>query len=145
MFRLYSKGCEYAIRALAHVPAGRPPQRIGAKEICRKAGIPESFTRKVLQALVRGRFLRAVPGRGGGYALTRDPRHVSVRSVIEAVDGKDTFHRCIMGVASCDERKDCPLHPAWSQAKKRLLRELNAATVKDLSRLAERSPRGGSR
>ena len=70
MFRLYSKGCEYAIRAMLHMVPGEEPQWFQAKMVCKKAGIPESFTRKIFQALVGGGFLNASRGPGGGYIVT---------------------------------------------------------------------------
>ncbi|MCH7649769.1 MAG: Rrf2 family transcriptional regulator [Nitrospinae bacterium] len=91
MFRLYSKGCEYAIRALVHAAPKKKGERFKAKAICEKAGIPESFTRKVFRLLVHAGFLEALRGPGGGYALLEDPERISLLEIIKAVDGADTF------------------------------------------------------
>ena len=132
MFRLYSKGCEYAIRALAHVSQSPQNVRFQAKTICEKAGIPESFTRKVFQALVQADFLEAARGPGGGYALTKDPNVISLLEVIQAVDGEETFEGCIMGLEECNAEKPCPLHAVWTNAKGGLMNQLEARTLMDL-------------
>ncbi len=132
MFRLYSKGCEYAIRALMEVgPAGND-QRFQAKKICEKADIPESFTRKVFQALVQGGFLQAARGPGGGYVLTEAPSKISLLKVIEAVDGAETFDGCVLGLPECGTSTPCPLHPVWAEAKGDLLAQLSSKTLQDL-------------
>ncbi|OGX12060.1 MAG: hypothetical protein A2351_01805 [Omnitrophica bacterium RIFOXYB12_FULL_50_7] len=134
MFRLYSKACEYAIRAFLCLADQRNKSNLTAREVCRRARIPESYTRKVFQALVRGKYLGAVPGNGGGYRLLRKPDKVSILEIIQAVDGKYTFERCIMGVSRCSCRRPCLLHSTWEASKKSLLKELNAAHLEDLIR-----------
>lgn len=132
MFRLYSKGCEYALRALLHLSPSDGYSNVAVKTACRRAGIPESFTRKIFQALVKANFLKAVRGPGGGYALTRSPKRITLRSVIEAVDGETTFRRCVLGLPVCHDQYVCPLHPTWVNVKRRLLSELEATTLQDL-------------
>ena len=137
MFRLYSKGCEYAVRALAQL-APAQGGRFQAKTICEKADIPESFTRKVFQALVQTNFFDAVRGPGGGYALTKHPSEISLLEIIHAVDGIDTFSGCIMGLDECDSTKPCPLHTVWADAKSDLLAQLGSKTLQDLLDTMER-------
>jgi Rrf2 family protein len=132
MFNLYSKGCEYTFRALMHVVRGDGVERFQATDVCRKAGIPESFTRKIFQSLVQGGLLKAVRGPGGGYVLTEHPADISLLRIIRAVDGEDTFDRCIMGLPHCGGKRPCPLHEVWAEAKERLLERLEAKTLQDL-------------
>lgn len=132
MFRLYSKGCEYAIRALMVVAPTDSEKRFQAKKVCKKARIPESFTRKIFQDLVAAGFLEAVRGPGGGYSLVYSPAEISLLEIIEAVDGKDTFDHCIMGLPACQSTKPCPLHETWSKAKQELVERLESKTLEDL-------------
>lgn len=133
MFRLYSKGCEYAVRALVHVPPAAEQERFRAKDVCQKAGIPEAYTRKIFQALSNGGFLEAARGPGGGYKLTDDPKNISLLSIIFAIDGPTTFGNCIMGLPKCDEQKPCPLHYQWATAKAELMARLESQTLYDLA------------
>ncbi len=140
MFRLYSRGCEYAIRALMYIPPVGSNDRLTAKKVCKKAKIPESFTRKVFQALVNGGFLEAAPGPRGGYSLAHDPKEISLLEIIQAVDGADTFAACIMGLPECDAKKPCPLHDTWSKAKEELIRKLDSRTLEDLVKAEKLRP-----
>lgn len=134
MFKLYSKGCEYAIRALVFVADEGKDQtgRFQAAEICKRASIPEAYTRKVFQALVQGEFLSAHRGPGGGYSLTRHPTEISVLDVILAVDGEETFDHCVMGLPGCGGAHLCPLHHIWAEAKERMLTQLENSTLHDI-------------
>ena len=130
VFRLYSKGCEYALRAL--MCAG-PEGRFQAKDVCEQAGIPEPFTRKILQALVQGGFLRAVRGPGGGYELTSPPDEISLLAVINAIDGAETFDGCVMGLDECGDEHPCPFHTVWAEVKERMIEQLEAHSLQDLA------------
>ena len=138
MLKLYSKGCQYTLRALTFVVAEKDKARFQAKDICKRAGIPESFTRKVLQALVQGGFLQAHRGPGGGYSLTRRPEEITVLEVIQAVEGEDTFDHCILGFDECSGENPCPLHDLWLQSKTNLIENLSGTTLDELAELTLR-------
>ncbi|GMU91061.1 MAG: hypothetical protein AMXMBFR4_01190 [Candidatus Hydrogenedentota bacterium] len=132
MFKLYSKGCEYALRALSFAAMTNGEGRFKTREICEWTGIPESYARKMFLALVHRGLLRAIRGPGGGYALTRSPGRITLLDIIQAVDGKDTFDHCVMGLQICDSADPCPLHETWARAKERLLAQLRRRTLEDL-------------
>jgi Rrf2 family protein len=133
MFKLYSKGCQHAIRALAYAHLERDGARFQPKEVCRRIGIPEPFTRKVLQSLVQGGFLIAYRGPGGGYALARPAAEISLLDVIKAVEGEDTFDHCVMGLPQCGRDNPCPIHALWAQTKVKLLRDLDSKSLADIA------------
>lgn len=118
MLKLYSKGCQHTLRALLFLPSQPGLDKISAKKLCRRARIPEAYTRKILQALTQQGFLKAVSGPLGGYVLSRDPKTVSLFDVIKAVDGENIFQECVMGLPKCNCRHPCPIHATWLNANK---------------------------
>lgn len=132
MFKLYSKSCQYALRALVYAAAPETGGRVQAKDICEQAGVPESFTRKTLQSLVQTGFLAAQRGPGGGYTLSRPPQAISLMEVIKAIDGEDTFDYCVLGMAECSGEHPCPLHALWLKSKQPLMKNLCQTTLHDL-------------
>lgn len=135
MFKLYSKGCQYALRALAYAVLEMDVTRFQAKEVCERAGIPESFTRKVFQALVQGSLLRAHRGPGGGYSLVRPAEEISVLDVIHAVEGEDTFEHCVMGFPECNNKNPCPLHYLWLDTKASLTEHLANTNLREVAKV----------
>ena len=141
MFRLYSKGCEYAIRALQHFPA-EADSRVAFRELCRKARIPQHFGRKMFRTLVEKKILEAVTGPRGGYRFSRPPDSISLLDVIHAIDGDQALDICILGKTVCDPGRLCALHDTWVTAKQTLLPELKAHTLADLMRKGGGALRG---
>ena len=134
-----------------HVSRKNGAERFQAKDVCEKAGVPEAFTRKVFQALVQAGFFDAARGPGGGYVLTKESSDITLLEFIQAVDGKESFDHCIMGLPKCEVENPCPLHFAWASTKELMLERLAATTLRDLinleraravERVAEYSPPG---
>jgi Rrf2 family protein len=141
MFKLYSKSCQYALRALVYAGGPESGGRMQARDLCDKAGVPESFTRKVLQSLVQAGLLEAQRGPGGGYRLARDPDEIPLLEIIKSVDGPDTFDSCVLGFEECSGENPCPLHALWLKSKQPLLKRLDATTLKDLINTTQRRAR----
>lgn len=138
MFSLYSKKCEYVLSGLARLSCGSGEKRFRAVDFCREYDLPEPFTRKALQELVRVGILRAVQGPGGGYSFAKSPQKITVLEVIEAVEGKMRFDSCVMGFEECGARQPCGMHAMWIQLKEKILARLEQETLDSLMRVSSR-------
>lgn len=132
MFRLYSKRCEHAIRALTHLRRDNGAKRFKAKTLCRRAHVPESSTRKVFQELASEGFLEAMRGPGGGYELIQEPCDVTLLDIIKAVEGDAIYADCVLGLRECNASMPCPLHHVWLEARANLLEQLESTTLEEL-------------
>ena len=131
MLHLCSKGCEYALQALTTLDRRECRDGFSVGSVCRKAGIPEPFTRKVFQILVKRGVLAAKRGPGGGYRLKASPSKTTILSIIHAVDGRGVFDKCVMKDRKCDETGHCALHEHWQRTKSGLIAQLQGSTVAD--------------
>jgi Rrf2 family protein len=132
MVKLYSKGCEHILRIISKIPQDECGQTFLAKNLCRKSRVPKYSARKGLQLLVQQKILKALPGPGGGYKFVIHPTKTPLLDVIEAVDGKDSFKRCIMGLQDCNSKNPCPIHDTWKDLKGKLLGEFENKTLFEL-------------
>jgi Rrf2 family protein len=83
-----SRKAEYAVRALLDLALNAPPGGgVRASEIARRAGVPENFLDAILLDLRKAGLLASKRGPDGGHWLARDPLRVTVRSIVEAIDG----------------------------------------------------------
>jgi Rrf2 family transcriptional regulator, iron-sulfur cluster assembly transcription factor len=133
MLTLYSKGCEYVIRALVCAGQSKAGSFFRIRRISRRAKVPEAYTRKMFQKLVRTGFLKVRRGPGGGYQFRRPFASISLLDVIRAVDGKNALEHCIMGLPQCGEHNPCPIHKTWRPLKCKILKELESKTLAQLN------------
>lgn len=64
---------------------GEGPVRL--REIGDRQGVPHRFLEQIFRELGRAGLVEGKRGPGGGYVLTREPGTISLREIVEAVDG----------------------------------------------------------
>ncbi len=124
---------DYAIRGLIYL-ANNNGSRSTAGDVAEAMIIPQGFLHQVFQALQRGGLVSSRPGRGGGYALTRDPTDVTILEIVEAVEGSLETGECALNDGPCRWDNVCALHWVWSAARTALVTELAAATLAQVAR-----------
>lgn len=138
LMRFYSSACEQVIRMLAVLPQDDPKAVFSPGKIARKAKVKESYARKGLQSLSQAGILTAVTGPGGGYCLARDPRKIRLLEVVQAIDGRECFDACVLGLPSCGSKNKCPLHDSWVPLKENIYSTLDALSLWELMKAAHR-------
>ena len=134
---LFSRPCEYAIRALTHI-AGSPAGLARAEEIAQAQDLPLPVLSKVLQELVRKGLLESRRGPGGGFRLSRRPDLIMLRDIVAAIDGLDHFMDCVAGLKVCSEEAPCPLHNTWKGMRTQILTSLETTTLTQMSQAAKK-------
>jgi Rrf2 family protein len=132
---MFSRACEYAIRAVLHIARhSQGGGRIGLKQIAEAAGSPEAFTAKILQKLVREEVISSVKGPNGGFEMTYEQlRTVKLAQVVAAIDGDQIYRGCGLGLDMCDASRPCPVHAQFESIRNALQSMLETTSVRDLS------------
>ncbi|MBO6780021.1 MAG: Rrf2 family transcriptional regulator [Rhodothermales bacterium] len=130
---MFSSAAQYAVRATAYLGSLEQDGFVPARSIAGELNIPPTFLSKVLRQLVDAGILSAYRGPTGGVRLARPASQVSVRQIVEAIDGDALFTECILGLPGCGNRKPCPMHEAWAVHRSALAEEFERQTVDTLS------------
>jgi len=146
---LYSKPCEYAIRALVHIARNSAGAASG-DSIARAENIPKPILGKVLQDLVRKGLLVSRRGPGGGFQLARRADLVTLRDIVAAVDGLDHFLQCSAGLKECSDHSPCPVHDQWKPIRTELMHFFETTTLDCMAEVVSRKqkksrPKGSQR
>lgn len=84
---------DYAVRIVDCLAT--QTERLGAGAIADMTGVTPRFTLKILHKLVSAQIVRSYKGAKGGYELARRAGDITLREVIETVEGPYTFSRCL--------------------------------------------------
>lgn len=114
---LFSKACEYGIRAMIYLGLQDSDQPIQVKQIAAALNIPLPFLSKIVHTLSRHNLIRSHKGPGGGVALARSSAGITLLQVVEIIDGLDLFHTCALGIPRCSDDDPCPLHDQWGKLR----------------------------
>lgn len=127
---IFSKTCEYALRAVLYI-AKRSEQghKSGIKEIAQEINSPEHFLAKILQKLSREGLIQSAKGPNGGFYLEKEDFNRPLAEIVEAVEGKELFVGCAMGLSYCSETNPCPLHHDFKQIRDNLACVLKTTSI----------------
>lgn len=127
---LISQTAEYALRAITHM-ALNPNSPQTSQEISVATRVPLPYLSKVLQSLGRSGLITAQRGLHGGFTLRKEPSHITVFEVIEAVDPLQRITTCPLGILSHGENL-CPLHRRLDNAMEVLERSFRDTTIDEI-------------
>ena len=131
MMELTRKG-EYAIRGILYL-AGLPQGKVALiSEIAETAEVPKSFLSKIFQSFAKIGLVNSARGTGGGFTLARPPAQITLREVVEAVEGPIVPNRCLIGQGTCDKDATCSVHPVWRRVQMEVVAILDGITLEDL-------------
>ena len=135
---------DYAIRSLLFLATTPGGELSKAAEIAAAMDIPKGFLHQILQELQRAQLVRSVPGRAGGYALSRDPETITLLQVIESVEGPLDDTECALRGGPSHWEEVCALHWVWSSAREVFAGELAKASIAQVA-VDDRAIASGSR
>ncbi|MCC6395430.1 MAG: Rrf2 family transcriptional regulator [Bacteroidetes bacterium] len=134
---------EYAMRAMLHIASLPPRTVVPIAEISRAWEVPETFLRKIVGKLARGGLLKTVRGNGGGVALARLSREITLLDVVQAAEGPLALNACLTSPGACHRTPWCPVHPVWCEAQEKLREVLSSRSLEDLAKDASPANRPG--
>lgn len=124
---------DYAVRSILHLVINQDRSPISLSEISKEQCIPKNFLYKVMQTLIQRGFVISHMGSSGGYALARDPKEITLREVVEAVEGPIYLNRCIMRPGMCPRDNYCSVHSVWHEVQNSLMSTLESYKMDHLA------------
>ncbi|MFT5369761.1 MAG: Rrf2 family iron-sulfur cluster assembly transcriptional regulator [Candidatus Latescibacterota bacterium] len=114
---LFSKACEYGIRAMLYLASQDNDHPVRVREIAEALKIPIPFLSKIVHSLARNNLIYSQKGPGGGVTLAKSPSDVTMLQVVEVIDGLNLFQACALGIPYCSDDFPCPLHEKWGSLR----------------------------
>jgi Rrf2 family protein len=131
---LFSKACEYAIRAALYISANSiEGSRLGISEIAEEIDAPVAFTAKILQTLAREGIISSIKGPNGGFFIEPKAKPIRLITIVKAIDGEKVLSACVLGLKECSDEFPCPVHKEVKPFKDRVKKIIEEKTIQDLS------------
>ena len=130
---------DYALRVIIYLYQHGRGERIEARVISEQENIPLRFLLKLLRKLAAAGIIRSYRGSGGGYAIEREPETISVREVVEAVEGPIYVNKCLSESGQCNmgRASDCNIHRALQIIQNQLLANMDDLNFAQILTLTE--------
>jgi Rrf2 family iron-sulfur cluster assembly transcriptional regulator len=134
----FSLQVQYAICGcfdLAYNGGGQPVQ---IRVISARQAIPVRYLEQIFQRLRRSELIHSKRGPGGGYTLARAPEAVSLREIIEALEGPLSEN---LEMSPPDDPSNAEFRPSfvWNAVAERLAGALSEISLDALCKQAARA------
>ena len=132
---MFSKACEYGIRAAVYVTLqSLEGRRVGVNEISEEIDSPIAFTAKILQQITRNNIIHSVKGPNGGFEIDpEDMNSAKLSMIVKAIDGDKIYTGCGLGLKECNAQKPCPLHDKFLDIRNNLSTMLTSTSLYELA------------
>ncbi|MCL4321614.1 MAG: Rrf2 family transcriptional regulator [Deltaproteobacteria bacterium] len=138
-----SKASDYAIRGLIYM-AKKPEGAVSyIKDIAKNTNTPASFMSKIFQTLSKAGLVNSFIGTKGGFSFNFPPKKITIKMVIEAIEGPIALNRCVINKAFCQQASHCEVHFMWIDIQRMLSDALSSNSIADFAN--KKLPRKGKK
>ncbi len=124
---------DYALRILTSLANHR--EVVDAGTLSDETSVTPRFTLKILHKLVSGGIVHSYKGSRGGYKLEIPPDKVTLKMVIELIDGPIAIARCVDSSESCSlncDKAACAYHHIFDSISADLAKKMEKITIYDV-------------
>ena len=130
--KISTKG-RYALRMLIDLAEHEGDGFIALKDIAERQSISKKYLEQIVPILSRSGILRTNRGSQGGYALAKEPEHVTVGEILRLTEGSLSPVACLDGdPAQCPRSADCPTLPVWQGLNRVINEYLDGITLRSI-------------
>ena len=124
---------DYALRIVSAL--SESDDVVDANTLADKTSVSLRFALKILHKLVQGNIVSSYKGARGGYKLKISPDKITLKTVIELIDGPIAIARCLESSETCSMNSDktsCIYHHIFDKISLELAAKLQSITISDV-------------
>ena len=106
------------------------------RDVSRREEISEKYLGQIIIPLKNAGLVTSQRGSRGGYALARPPESVTVKDVVEAIEGRIAAVFCVEDPDACARATSCVASRVWKKLSRDIEESLSAFSLAELARQA---------
>jgi Rrf2 family protein len=122
----------YGTRAIIDIAQNSENGSTMLKDIAARQSLSPKYLDHILSSMRRAGLIRNIRGKGGGYILSKTPASITVKDILEAVDGSFEPVECLSNTDLCDKVPSCGTRDVWLRMKEAVDGVLEEATLQSL-------------
>lgn len=130
-----STRARYGTRLLVDLAKHFGGEPVFLKDIARDEDISEKYLSQIIIPIKAAGLVNSFRGAHGGYILARHPSQITLKEVVETLDGKISFVDCVENVNVCTRSEKCVTRKIWSDLGQKVSNLFAAVTLEDLVKM----------
>lgn len=129
--RLSTKS-RYGTRAVVDIALNADNGTTMLKDIAERQSLSPKYLDHILSSMRKAGIIKNIRGKGGGYVLARTPANITVKDIVESVEGIFEPVECLANIELCDNVTQCCTRDVWIKVKQAVDEVLQNITLSDL-------------
>ena len=122
----------YGVRLLFELALNYKKGFMLLKEISEKQDISEKYLSNIVVLLRSANLVVSARGAHGGYILAKNPSSITMKDVVDVLEGQPNLIECIKDDKICKRHEFCPSQELWKNLEHEISNFLQSITLQDL-------------
>ena len=129
----FSKATDYGLLLVIHLAKLDEGERTSVRSVASTCNISERFLANIVAQLSTAGIVCSRRGAGGGIWLARPSEDISLRDVIEVLEGPLELFDCQRIPSLCQQEDACTMKRFWNEVRDGLMSTLGHAKLCDFA------------
>jgi Rrf2 family protein len=124
-----STRARYGVRLMAALAFNYNKGPVFLKNVARGENISEKYLSLIIIPLRRIGLVNSMRGAHGGYSLAKDPSQITMKEIIDVLEGDCSLVECVRNPSTCPRVPICATHDIWEIIGEKISETLNSITL----------------
>ncbi len=129
-----STRARYGVRLMLELGLKSGKGQVYLREIAHEEAISEKYLSLIIIPLKAAGLVKATRGAHGGYTLARPASEITLKEIVDILEGGTCLVDCVKDPASCPRSDTCATRDLWAMLSSGISDTLGAFTLEDLVR-----------
>jgi Rrf2 family protein len=129
--KLSTRG-RYGVRLMFDLALHYGDGPIYLKDIAERQAISAKYLWQLINPLKTMRLVTSTRGAHGGYVLGREPERISLKEILDVLEGSLCLVDCVDNPSVCEQASSCVSRDIWGEAAKAMRTTLENTTLAEM-------------
>jgi len=129
--KLSTKG-RYGSRLMLDLALHNNNGHVLLKDIAKRQEISEKYLGQLIRPLIAAGLVKSTRGAHGGYHLAKSPKLITLKDIIQTLEGSMAIVGCIDAPKECARMKSCLTREIWKEITDKVTEILENITLEDM-------------
>ena len=124
-----STRARYGVRLMVALAFNYDKGPVFLKDVAKGENISEKYLSLIVIPLRRIGLVNSIRGAHGGYLLAKDPSQITMKEIIDVLEGDCSLVDCVRNPSTCPRVPICASHDIWEIIGEKISETLNSVTL----------------
>ena len=125
----------YGVRLMVALAQNYGKDPVFLKDIAKGENISEKYLSLIIIPLRGVNLVNSVRGAHGGYNLSKEPSQITLKEIVDVLEGECSLVECVKNPSSCERTLICATHDVWAMIGEKISETLSSITLDRMAKM----------